>query len=407
MSVMAEKGKRDQNVDGDPVQLDGVRVLVIFGGSHLYGQERANLEVFRSLVPLGLKARFLTNRRYGRSIVEPELNRLGFEWRRVRYGYHLGRYLLGPGFYYVFVNLFSLISTTCTVLGEIRRWRPTHIYAPNWLHYFYVWPALIFSKLPLVYRAGDELPTHTWFHRCMTQALFHRSAVLVCNCHFLARKFEAIGLPSFKTRLIYNYPPRRQFSLKFTLPSVTPGATTLAYVGQISKHKGVCLLVDAVIQLISEGRDVFLLIAGKATWNDPIERVLQNKVMEAGMGDRIRFLGFVENIPDFFDIIDCHICPSLWEEPSPNVIFEAKQASVPSVVFPMGGMPEIVEHKVDGYVCPNSTSEGLREGICYFLDRPEKLQVAGRLARQSLDRRFNHKRFVRQWTEVFQSRRKG
>jgi len=61
-------------------RLDGFRVLVLFGGSELFGQERANIEVFRNLAELGLKARFVTSSKWGHKAIQPALDRLGFEW---------------------------------------------------------------------------------------------------------------------------------------------------------------------------------------------------------------------------------------------------------------------------------------------------------------------------------------
>ena len=52
--------------DSPPLpRLDGTRALVLFGGSELFGQERANIEVFRNLAELGLKARFVTSAKMG------------------------------------------------------------------------------------------------------------------------------------------------------------------------------------------------------------------------------------------------------------------------------------------------------------------------------------------------------
>ena len=59
-------------------RLDGMRVLVLFGGTDWFGQERANLEVFRCLRELGLQARFVTCGKFGAQVIQPELTRLGF-----------------------------------------------------------------------------------------------------------------------------------------------------------------------------------------------------------------------------------------------------------------------------------------------------------------------------------------
>ena len=51
-------------------QLHGVRVLVIFGGSHLFGQERANIEVMRAIRENGAQVHFITDQRHAGGEVE-------------------------------------------------------------------------------------------------------------------------------------------------------------------------------------------------------------------------------------------------------------------------------------------------------------------------------------------------
>jgi glycosyltransferase involved in cell wall biosynthesis len=382
-------------------QLDGVRVLVLFGGSHLYGQERANLEVFRSLAPLGLKARFLTSNRSGRDFIEPELDRLGFEWTRARFGYQWTRHMLGKHFGYFLLNLWGIVATSWKVWREIQRWRPTHIYCPNWLYFSYAWPALALSRLPLVYRAGDELPLHTGIHRWLTRQLVRRINALVCISHFIASRCVVSEADPRKSVVIHNYPPHRAAAPPQPLPAAPAGAMVIAYVGQITEHKGVGVLVEAVTQMLRAGDNLVLWIAGQSTWGVGLEETLRAQVAAAGLGDRIQFFGYVENVPSLLAASHLHVCPSIWPEPLTNVVLEAKQAGVPSVVFPVGGIPELVEHQVDGYVCADVTTESLVQGLRYFLDQPERRVEAGRRARASLDEKFGHDRFVRQWAGVF------
>ena len=98
---------------------------------------------------------------------------------------------------------------------------------------------------------------------------------------------------------------------------------------------------------------------------------------------------------------DIHVCPSLEIEPLSNVVLEAKLCGKPSVVFPTGGLPELIEHRVDGYICQDQTVEALIEGIEYFVTDTNSRLAAGAAARRSLEEKFGEERFRRQWTEVF------
>lgn len=384
-------------------RLEGVRVLVLFGGAELFGQERANIEVFSVLRELGVKAKFVISSRWGDKVIRPEIERRGFEFTTAPFGFHWGRYFFGRYFYYFFRNLWGMAQTSWRVWWEARRWRATHVYAPNWLHLTYAIPGIWLGCLPLVYRAGDELPQQTQFHRWFCRWLFWRVRILVCNADFLRQKMVAIGLPADKVRVIYNHPPRRTEQTAGKTPETPPGAAVILFVGQISEHKGVALLVEAMIRLLREGRTCVLWLAGDSMWGGKLRETLLARANEAGLAGQFVFLRYVQQVPELFHRADIHVCPSVWDEPSPNVVFEAKQAGVPSVVFPVGGIPELIEHEVDGFICSERTAEALASGIAWFLDHPEERKRAGEAARRSLDEKFGERRFQREWAEVFQS----
>jgi len=394
--------------DGDEVRagsgtprLDGIRVLVLFGGAELFGQERANIEVFRSLMPVGLRAKFVTSSKWGRRLIQPALERFGIEWMEAPFGYHWTRHMLGKHFGYFLLNLYGVMATSWSVWRQARRWRATHIYAPNWIYWLYAAPALRWLGLPFIFRAGDQLPSQTKVHKRMKEQLVNKVSLLVCNCEFLQQRFLAYGLNPEKIRVIYNFPAARYEGQGGNSPTLPTGNILALYVGQLSEHKGVAVLVEAAGKLLQAGRQLTVWIAGGSVWSRDESERLQRQVESNGWSEQIQFLGYRTDVSELMRRADMHVCPSLWEEPSPNVVFEAKQEGVPSVVFPMGGIPELVEHRVDGYVCRGCTAEALVEGIDYFLQDAARRKRAGEAARRSLEERFGFERFQRQWAEVF------
>lgn len=384
------------NTDNNLPQLEKIRVLVLLGGSELFGHERATIEIFRSLSELGVKVHFAISSRLGDENISPYLDQLGLEWIRVPFGtqwYYLQ---------YVLNNLWGVLATSTLIWREVLHWQPTHLYTGNWLSLSYTAPFVLLSRLPFVYRAGDDIPSSKKPHRWFNRLIFSRVRCLVCNCQFLADNLSQ-KLPFLDPVVIYNYPPFRLENNKNTikLPTLPQDAIVVLYVGQISEHKGVTILVKSMIKLIVSGQNVVLWLAGNARWNPEFMRQLRTEVKDANLEEQICFLGYVDNTQKLFERADIHVCPSIWDEPSPNVVFEAKQASVPSVVFPVGGIPELIEHKVDGYICQEATVEALIEGLRYFLDQPKQRDQAAEAARGSFQLRFSQERFQQQWARIF------
>lgn len=116
------------------------------------------------------------------------------------------------------------------------------------------------------------------------------------------------------------------------------------FIGRIAPTKGVEKLLDAAMaQRDAGGRDWELQIAGDG---DPAYL----EQLRARYGDaRIRFTGWTAAAP-FYRTIDVLVCPSTYNEPLPRVIYEGYGFALPTVAAATGGIPEVVEDGVTGYL---------------------------------------------------------
>jgi glycosyltransferase involved in cell wall biosynthesis len=132
---------------------------------------------------------------------------------------------------------------------------------------------------------------------------------------------------------------------------------------------------------------------------------LQTFCRERGLDSYVTFLGHVENqrIPAIYRQIDVLIVPSVWPENSPVTITEAMASGVPVIASDVGGIGELVEDGVTGYLVPLRDSLAIAERIGRFLTRPELLKTMGEkaLARiQSYQMRQQVERLVAVYREV-------
>jgi N,N'-diacetylbacillosaminyl-diphospho-undecaprenol alpha-1,3-N-acetylgalactosaminyltransferase len=116
----------------------------------------------------------------------------------------------------------------------------------------------------------------------------------------------------------------------------------------------------------------------------------------------IRFLGAREDVPTLLSSGSVHCLPSRAEQKEGFgvVVLEAKRAGLPSVVTSGGAMPELVRHRIDGWVCNDFTAESIAEGLSFFLTNAERARCAGDAARES-ERKFSRESFAEQWCDVF------
>src|SRR5262249_22761360 len=160
---------------------------------------------------------------------------------------------------------------------------------------------------------------------------------IICNSEYVFRIVSK--WPSYKPKceVIYNYvSPRDQNAQPIPVPA---GSTVVTYVGQVAQFKGVDIFVRAAIRLLKEHPKICCLIVGGSNETLTFEQTLRE--MSQGH-DRIVFLGYRDDVDRILNITDIHVAPSMCQDSSPNVVFEAKRAGVPSVVFPDGGLPELI-----------------------------------------------------------------
>lgn len=369
------------------------RVLVSLGNLNLNGQERGNIEVYRALKRDGVEALFATHAEWGGQHLQPALERLGLEWTPVPYARHFTKRL---GLVGAARNLRHLRASSQAFRGVARSFRPTHVHLANPHYALNVLPALGPIGASVIYRMGDA-PTlhHAAYRQLWTRGILPRVDRFVCNSRYVQQTALDSGIPETKTTVILSTPPRRAgldvSDLPDDLASEARGETnyegrTVVFMGQLSEHKGVGVLVEAALRLCADRNDVRMLIAGVPSGDARSVPRLVDTVLRSGLGDRIRFLGYVRDVPGLLRLGDVHVAPSLWEEPLANTVLEAKREGVPTVLFPSGGLPElVVEHGLDAWLCPEKTVAALVDGLEHYLDLPDAtLDAARDAARDSL-----------------------
>ena len=90
----------------------------------------------------------------------------------------------------------------------------------------------------------------------------------------------------------------------------------------------------------------------------------------------------------------------MWEEPYGLVAVEAKSAGIPSIIFPSGGLKELIEHGINGWVTKSRTAYELSTALEYYLRNPRIAEAQGRNARKSLED-LQLDSFSERWFEVY------
>lgn len=376
------------------------RILVLFGSIPLYGHERGNIEAMEALRGEGWDVLFVTNTEWGHLHVEPELAARGFAYEKAIYSKRFQRGMGLSGW----LDRLKGIGVGSVQLRRIcRRYRPTHIHFGNVAWFINFLPALVMFRIPLIFRLGDSPSSHRSIFRFLwRRVLSARVSRFVCISRFVQARLVELGVPAAKTQVLYSRPPRRVGLQQRRAPMPKCGRATFGYLGQITEEKGVGLLVGAAISVCRSTDGVRFLFAGDYSWRNPFADHLIARLGALNLGHLISFLGYVDDIDLFFASIDVHVCPSICPEALGNTVLEAKARGVGSIVFPSGGLVEIVRDGIDGVVCKEKSVDAIERAVWFYLERPEQIGIHGKAALESL-RALGVHEFARQWSQIYES----
>jgi glycosyltransferase involved in cell wall biosynthesis len=257
----------------------------------------------------------------------------------------------------------------------------------------------------VVYRAGDTPIVHNAFWRALWGAIVLRSSHFVADSHFIEKALLDSGVAPEQVSVIYAPPPTRKNVVPVRLPETLrgDGLFRFIYVGRIEARKGVGLLVDAFRAVLMDYPECRLIIAGPiSSWaGDLWARKLRDDVeRDEHLSRAVAFVGQVEDVPGLMKQCDVHVCPSIVEEAYGLVVVEAKSVGIPSVVFPSGGLPELVRDGIDGVQAADKTLSALEEALRSYLGAPLVAAQQGAAARASLHR-FGFDSFEDRWVGVY------
>lgn len=135
---------------------------------------------------------------------------------------------------------------------------------------------------------------------------------------------------------------------------VSPDTRLLLYAGRLAKEKNLNLLLETVARVFAEDPKARLWLVGDGPYRQECVRL----VRQAGIGDRVRFVGFVprEEIHRYYTAADLFVFSSITETQG-LVVQEAMMHGLPAVVVAGGGASASVVDGMNGFVVKNEAEE--------------------------------------------------
>jgi glycosyltransferase involved in cell wall biosynthesis len=196
--------------------------------------------------------------------------------------------------------------------------------------------------------------------------------VFISPSVYLAERYMHAGVEPEKMQVLANGIDIERFSSIQRRKPAEP--LRFSYIGYLGRHKGVFTLIEALPQIGAE-RKYQVNIVGDGEEKGELE----NQVKNLELKDRVRFWGKVSHneIERVFKETDVLILPSIWPENQPVSITEAMAARIPVIASRIGGIPELVDDGMTGYLFAPGNAHDLAKKMNRCIYAADNLQVMG------------------------------
>jgi len=162
------------------------------------------------------------------------------------------------------------------------------------------------------------------------------------------------------------------------------------------KRKGNQYLVPAIRKLVAEGgaKDLELVVVGASY-----------PASMPDLGVKVHCMGRLQDEISqvlLYSAADATVAPSVQENLS-NTVMESLACGTPVVAFDIGGMPDLIEHRISGYLAVPFEHEDLANGIAWVLESESRHKQLAESARSSVERKYALDTVAGQYLSLYRS----
>ncbi|MEO1761323.1 MAG: glycosyltransferase family 4 protein [Cyanobacteria bacterium J06629_18] len=255
--------------------------------------------------------------------------------------------------------------------------------------------ASFFSRLPLVFHLHDILsPEHfSQTNRKISVTLANRASLVIVNSEASKKAFIEAGGEADKVKIVYNgFDPQKYRSNETEIQQIRKELQLedkfiVGHFSRLAPWKGQHILIEALAKCPPE---VAVILVGDALFGEQdYVKQLHQQIDALQLQNRVKFLGFRNDIPLLMSACNLVAHTSTSPEPFGRVIVEAMLSGTPVVAAAAGGAVELVESGTNGFLATPGNPQELTEIIETCLSDKQKTDNIAQTARNIASQRFH------------------
>jgi glycosyltransferase involved in cell wall biosynthesis len=162
------------------------------------------------------------------------------------------------------------------------------------------------------------------------------------------------------------------------------------------KRKGNQFLVQALEKMSQAGwgSKTELIVIGASMPENPPD-----------LGMKVHYMGYLHDEISqvlLYSAADAVVAPSMQENLS-NTVMESLACGTPVVAFDIGGMPDMIDHQINGYLATSFEPDDLANGMMWVLENENRREMLSQRARQIVVERFALELVANRYLALYQS----
>jgi glycosyltransferase involved in cell wall biosynthesis len=175
--------------------------------------------------------------------------------------------------------------------------------------------------------------------------------------------------------------------------------TSIVTTGSLVGNKGHRYLIEALSKVAKQDSGITLTIMG----DGPLKGRLEDYAQQLGIGGQTNFLGLVDDVQPILRKADLFVLPSIEREGLGLGIIEAMSQGKPVIGTDIGGIPELIEDGVNGYLVKPRDADGLAAKLKVLIDDKAQRVRMGVEGRRRFEETFDAAIMLQQIEHLYES----
>jgi len=166
---------------------------------------------------------------------------------------------------------------------------------------------------------------------------------------------------------------------------------------RLEARMGLDNLLSALVLIKQDGFHPYTVIGGSGSWRTRLEKMRD----ELGLQDDVAFVGFVpaDRLPLAYAACDASVIPTAQLECFGIIALEALACGKPTLVTPVGALPEVMRNFEPRWIASDHTPEAIAHLICSHLEGKLPVHTPEEL-RSNIMQRYTVERAIAEYEQI-------